>query len=230
MRTERSTEKPPSCAHCAIAWSSSCVNRARRTKLARSRRRTLACTVAMARGSIAVVGWKTAPPLARGREHAVDDHAVKVQVVEWVECGAEAVNESDRADARASVTTSRLHHAPGVARGTHPAPLAGERDQEVVPALRESGRGQSRGRECRIRDSGGSRARRRPGPRRCRPVTSAMSGDESGSCDKAGHDRAAAADTAWRRSSWSADASRGPCAPDAARGALRVTRDTSSAR
>jgi hypothetical protein len=39
-------------------------------------------------------------PRGRGREHAVDHDAVKVQV--GVERGAEAVNEGDRADPRAA--------------------------------------------------------------------------------------------------------------------------------
>lgn len=37
------------------------------------------------------------------------------------------------------------HHAPGVARRAHAAPLAGEGDQEVVPALCATGAGEAMG-------------------------------------------------------------------------------------
>jgi hypothetical protein len=135
---------------------------------------------------------------ARGAvEHAVDDHAVEVQV--GIEAGAEAVSEGHRAKAcrgagiwavrpqallhraqeQAPGSTfevgialqevaqplghgkyppqrqvrqdvlgemrRRRRHAPGVARWAHAAPLARERDQEIVPAVRAAD-GRRRGR------------------------------------------------------------------------------------
>ena len=44
----------------------------------------------------------------------------------------------------------RRHHAPGVARRADAAPLAGKRDQEVVPALPAAGAGKTVGQEAAL--------------------------------------------------------------------------------
>ena len=44
----------------------------------------------------------------------------------------------------------RRHHAPGVARRANAAPLAGERDQEVVPALAAAGAGEAVGEDAAV--------------------------------------------------------------------------------
>ena len=93
MRTEASTEKPPSCSQCAIA-----------------RQQAAAHEDAQQPPGHALLhfgeGWRIEPgggmedDPARGGgvEHAVDDHAMEVQVE--IEGGTEAVNERDRAEAR----------------------------------------------------------------------------------------------------------------------------------
>ena len=50
MRTAAFTENPPPCCHGCIACAASLSSRPRRTKLSRSRRRTLACTAAKSLG------------------------------------------------------------------------------------------------------------------------------------------------------------------------------------
>jgi len=44
----------------------------------------------------------------------------------------------------------RRHHAPGVARRAYAAPLAGEGDQEIVPALRATGAGETVGEDATL--------------------------------------------------------------------------------
>jgi hypothetical protein len=62
MRTAPSTEKPPPCAHCPIACAASSASRPRRTNSRSTRRRTCACTWAMALASIPAAEWKVTPP------------------------------------------------------------------------------------------------------------------------------------------------------------------------
>ena len=144
----------------------------------------------------------------RGREHAVDDHAVEVQV--GIEAGAEAVDEGHGCEpcrgartgaVRAQAGRHRaqeqpqggalevgvalqeiaqvlghrehplsqrqvrqhaigqmrcgLYHAPRVARGAHAAPLAGERDQEIVAALPAPGPGKAMGEDAAFQVTAG---------------------------------------------------------------------------
>ena len=44
----------------------------------------------------------------------------------------------------------RLHHAPGIARRAHAAPLAGEGNEEVVPALPATGPGETVGEDAAV--------------------------------------------------------------------------------
>ena len=78
------------------------------------------------------------PARRSGREHAVDDHAVEVQVE--IERGTETVGEGHRAEARraSSAWTVRaqalLHHAQEQAQGS--TQEVGVAFQEVTQALR----------------------------------------------------------------------------------------------
>jgi len=152
-------------------------------------------------GGIEAAGGMKDDPARGGLEHAVDDHAVEVQV--GIEVGAEAVDEGHGSEPRRGARTGAAraqaglhrvqeqpqgralqvgvalqevtqalgyrehplpqrqvrqhaigqmrcggHHAPRVARGAHAAPLAGERDQEIVAALPAPGPGKAMGEDA----------------------------------------------------------------------------------
>jgi len=119
------------------------------------------------------------PAGRRGREHAVDDHRVKVEV----EAGR------DRSDALPSPPCAGCC-TKGRRRGPGTRMQSGSRGR-----THRNRRGQNRGRGCRTPGSGGTRARRGrvPGQRRPRRRMRARSPSGSARCGRAGCAPAAAA-------------------------------------